>query len=150
MSVGTKNRRQAFCLHPFLHIYACYFLGVSEVSTAFLCALVCFDAERGIPPLAKAFPGLMKTIGVAFAVTFIKFRIVFWPYFCYYFWLDALELLRTNSYHNIGVVYSFMVVNVGLTLLQFYWLREIIATGYKVLAGDGELAVERGSSKKQN
>ena len=46
--------------HPFLHFYSSFFFGISEVSTAILCALVLFDEQRGIPGLGKAYPILMK------------------------------------------------------------------------------------------
>jgi hypothetical protein len=49
-----------FALIPFLHIYGAYFLGISEISTAILCTLVCFDKDHGVEPLAKAFPTAMK------------------------------------------------------------------------------------------
>lgn len=37
-----------FALHPYLHIYSSFFFGISEVSTAVLCALACFDDSRGM------------------------------------------------------------------------------------------------------
>jgi hypothetical protein len=36
-----------FALHPYLHIYGSFFFGISEVSTAVLCVLACFDDSRG-------------------------------------------------------------------------------------------------------
>ena len=140
---------QALCLRPFLHIYCAYFLGCSEVSTAFLCALACFDANRGIAPLAKLFPSLMKALGGVFAVTFILFRVIFWPYFCYYFWIDSLELLRTGTAHSLPILYIFMFVNTALTFLQIFWLREIYVTALKLFSGEGNLSIERGSEKKK-
>jgi TLC domain len=119
------------------------------VSTAFLCALACFDAKRGIAPLAKTFPMLMKAIGGAFAVLFVVFRVVLWPYFCYFFWIDSLELLRTGTAHSIPILYLFMFVNTALTFLQIFWLREIYVTALKVFSGDGDLSIERGSEKKK-
>ena len=140
---------QALCLRPFLHIYCAYFLGCSEVSTAFLCALACFDAKRGIAPLAKSFPMLMKVIGGSFAVLFVIFRVVLWPYFCYFFWIDSLELLRTGSAHSVPILYLFMFINTALTILQIVWLHEIYVTALKVFAGDGNLSIVRGTEKKK-
>ena len=139
---------QFFCLKPFLHIYCAFFLGCSEVSTAFLCALACFDANRGVPPLSKHFPTLMKVLGVIFAVSFIVFRVIVWPYCCYFFWIDMLELLRSGQAHSLPIAYMFMFVNAGLTILQLFWLREILTTAARVLSGDGNLSIERGETKK--
>ena len=138
---------QYFCTKPFFQIYAAYFLGCSEVSTAFLCALACFDAKRGVPPLSEKFPTLMKVIGVIFSISFIVFRIVIWPYCCYFFWIDSLELLKTNKAHSLPILYTFMFVNIGLTLLQVVWLHEIVVTAIRVLSGKGELSIERGGKE---
>lgn len=134
---------------PFLHLYCAYFLGWSEISTAILCILVLFDDARGIPALAKAAPLLMKFVGVAFATTFIIFRVILWPYVNYYFWKDMLHMIENNSFHDNATAYIFMSVNVGLTILQFVWLGEIIQTGMKLLGGDGEgLSIARGDDEK--
>lgn len=80
-------------------------------------------------PLGKHFPMLMQLVGVAFAVAFITVRIVFWPYACYYFWIDMLALHndpKQPPMHSWPVGYIFMSVNLLLTLLQFFWLSEII------------------------
>jgi hypothetical protein len=137
------------CLRPFLHVYAAYFLGCSEVSTAFLCALACFDVKRGVAPLAENFPLLMKAIGITFAALFVIFRVILWPYYCYYFWLDSLELLSSGTAHSLPVLYIFMIVNSGLTFLQIFWLKEIYDTAIKVFSGDGELTIQRGEEKKK-
>ena len=111
--------------------------------------MACFDANRGIAPLATSFPLLMKALGGAFAVLFIIFRVILWPYFCYFFWIDSLELLRTGTAHNIPILYLFMFVNSALTFLQIFWLREIYVTALKVFSGEGGLSIERGSEKKK-
>lgn len=72
---------------------------------------------------------LMQLVGVSFAVAFITVRIVFWPYACYYFWIDMLALHndpKQPAIHSWPVGYIFMSVNLLLTLLQFFWLTEII------------------------
>lgn len=133
-----------FALHPFLHIYSSFFFGISEVSTVVLCILACFDDSRGIKAkdgsnlFAKLFPLSMKVIGVAFAVLFVIIRIVIWPVISYYFWIDSLALLETpESLHSFPVVYTFLVFNVGLTVLQFAWLAEIITLAIPLFSGTG-------------
>ena len=131
-------------LHPFLHIYSSFFFGISEVSTVVLCILACFDDSRGIKAkdgsnlFAKLFPLSMKVIGVVFAVLFVIIRIVIWPVISYYFWIDSLALLETpESLHSLPVVYTFLVFNVGLTVLQFAWLAEIITLAIPLFSGIG-------------
>jgi len=144
---------QALALQPFLHIYCAYFLGVSEISTAILCGLVLFDEERGVPPLAKKFPVLMQLVGVSFALAFIIFRIVLWPYACYYFWLDMLAMLASpadplKGIHSVTIGYIFMGVNAGLTLLQFYWLTEILSQALKFFS-EGDLSMKKSPSESK-
>ena len=130
-------------------MYCAYFLGVSEISTAILCGLVLFDEDRGVPPLAKMFPVLMQVTGAAFAVSFIAFRIILWPYACYYFWIDMLAMLSptkpSEGMHSFETGCIFMVVNVLLTLLQFYWLSEIIAQAYKFFT-EGAVSMKKSAS----
>lgn len=138
-----------FALNPFLHVYCIFFLGISEISTSILCVLVCFDADHGVAALGKNFPTLMKILGVAFAVCFVFFRVVLWPYVSFEFFQDGLELLRTGTAHKDYVVYTFLACNVGLTLLQFLWLTEIVGTARKLLfSKDASLSIARGDNKK--
>ena len=140
-------------LRPFLHLYCAYFLGWSEISTAILCVLVLFDEKRGVPPLAKAAPVLMKATGVAFAVAFVVFRVILWPYVNYFFWKDMWHMWQNNSFHSDAIALTFMFVNVGLTILQIVWLGEIVQTGIKMFSEEGgdSLSIKRGEDepKKQ-
>ena len=109
-----------------------------------LCVLACFDDSRGIKAkdgsnlFAKLFPVSMKLIGVLFAVLFVAIRIIVWPIISYYFWIDSLALLEIpEKTHSFPVVYTFLAFNVGLTVLQFAWLVEIIMTAAPLLAGSG-------------
>lgn len=112
----------------------------------------------GVAPLAKAFPLLMKLVGVSFAVTFIIFRVILWPYVSIFFWKDSFELLKQDLskfdqefvLDSKIIIYIFMVINFGLTLLQFFWLIEIFQTAGKVLGGDGDLSIKRGEDKNVN
>lgn len=139
----------ALSLRPFLHLYCAYFLGWSEISTAILCILVLFDAERGVPPLAKAAPVLMKVTGASFAIAFIIFRIIIWPYVNYFYWQDMYHMWMNDSFHSVPVACIYAVVNVGLTVLQVVWLGEIIQTGVKMFSEDGgDLSIKRGEDSE--
>lgn len=139
----------ALSLRPFLHLYCAYFLGWSEISTAILCILVLFDAERGVPPLAKAAPVLMKVTGASFAIAFIIFRIIIWPYVNYFYWQDMYHMWMNDSFHSMPVACIYAVVNVGLTVLQVVWLGEIIQTGVKMFSEDGgDLSIKRGEDSE--
>ena len=109
-----------------------------------LCVLACFGDSRGISAkdgsnlFAKLFPVSMKVIGVAFAVLFVIIRIIVWPIVSYYFWIDSIALLENpEKTHSFPVVYTFLVFNVGLTVLQFAWLAEIIMLAIPLFSGSG-------------
>lgn len=134
-----------FGLYPFLHAQAPFFLGHVEISTALLCVLGLFDDDHGVVGLGAMYPKMKITMGVVFAPAFIVIRIIIWPYLSYYFWLDMLDVYQAGQAHSEGVIIYSLVVNAGLTLLQFYWLLEIILTAKKEF---GEmLAAAAGSSK---
>ena len=84
----------------------------------------------------------MRTI---FALLFILLRLILWPFQCFGFWLTSLYLICSHykvnvaSYpilvklfefipykitkpcHSIVVVTFFVVANLLLTMLQYYW-----------------------------
>eukprot|EP00750_Incisomonas_marina_P000557 INCI10415.3.p1 GENE.INCI10415.3~~INCI10415.3.p1 ORF type:complete len:334 (+),score=41.92 INCI10415.3:102-1103(+) len=138
---------------PYLHIYCAYFLGWSEVSTVFLCLLVFFDKNHGIQYFADKAPNLLTAIGVAFACSFIVFRIVLWPYVNYFFWVDMYDMLIKDQFHNrmVGAIYC--IVSAGLTILQFYWLGDIVHEAKKHFGGSTSNPApvpNESSSKKGN
>ena len=175
---------QGLSCRPYLHIYCAYFLGWSEVSTVFLCLLVFFDKNHGIQYFADKAPNLLTAIGVAFACSFIVFRIVLWPYVrcgvvyehvcrCvgsvritttiehiqlyryvnYFFWVDMYDMLIKDQFHNrmVGAIYC--IVSAGLTILQFYWLGDIVHEAKKHFGGSTSNPApvpNESSSKKGN
>ncbi|KAJ1452912.1 hypothetical protein M885DRAFT_525580 [Pelagophyceae sp. CCMP2097] len=110
----------------FLHLYGIFFFGVSEVSTAVLSALASFDPEHGVAALARAMPVTKVLLGALFAVLFVSIRLVAWPYLAYHLANDAVEVLRAGEAHSQPVVVTFLAFLAGLTLLQFFWLTEIL------------------------
>jgi hypothetical protein len=66
----------AFALHPFLHTYAPFYVGLSEVSTVFLCIVIAFQKDRGVELLAKKYPLFDTLNGILFAVLFLCCRVL--------------------------------------------------------------------------
>ena len=110
----------------FLHLYGIFFFGLSEASTALVSVLACFDEKLGVPELGDEHPLLKITCGISFAVSFIAIRIVVWPYLAYCLTLDCLQVLKEGSSHSEVIVWSFLACLLALTLLQFFWLAEIV------------------------
>ena len=115
-----------FALNPFLHHYAAFFLGISEVSTGILCAYLIFDEKSGSSLLIKRFPTTHMIVGVLFAINFIIFRVVLWFYFSYHFWLDLIAVWSYELLHSQAAVVFYGIGNFGLTVLQLVWLVEIL------------------------
>jgi len=136
----------AFGTYPFLHAQAPFFLGHVEISTAFLCVLGLFDDDHGIVGFGAMYPKLKILFAIFFAGAFIPIRCIIWPYFSYFFWLDMLAVLETGP-HSAGVIIYALVVNAGLTVLQFYWLYEIIVKMCQELGG--AINGARGVSKSE-
>jgi hypothetical protein len=133
--------------NPFLHLYAAFYLGLSELSTAVLCLLVMFDEEKGIPGVGETYPIMKKLLGVTFALLFTAFRIVMWPWVNYYFWTDMWTMHESSgSFHNDFNAYFFLVVNVFLTILQIAWFGEILSKAKELLfAGDKQASAKKSS-----
>jgi hypothetical protein len=93
--------------------------------------------KNGDNIFAKLFPTVMKVTGVVFALLFILIRIIIWPIVSYSFWLDSLAILKHPQAHSPVSVYTFLISNVGLTILQFLWLAEIISSAIALFSGKG-------------
>ena len=113
-------------------MYGLFFMGMSEISTCVLCLLANFDPQFGVSGLDEAFPNTKIALAAAFVVSFLICRIVLWPIFTYHFLFDCLKALKRDSVKETSKVKSalvmMMISSVGLTILQFVWLGEIITT----------------------
>ena len=113
------------------HMFAIFFMGISEVSTCILCMLANFDDEFGVVGLGDAFPKTKLVMGVVFAVAFIVCRCVLWPICTYHFLKDtklALECDSELAQRRKGWIKLFRYSSVSLSVLQVIWLGEIIMT----------------------
>ena len=137
-------------MHPFCQLYACFFLGISEVSTFVLCCALPFDGERGIPILHKKYQLILQILGVLFSLLFIYYRCILWPHVSYHFWRDCLLVLTTEgASHNDHVIYFFLFANAGLTILQVSWLGEIITTATSRLGMANDDKNDNNNGKKR-
>lgn len=119
------------------HVYAVFFMGISEMSTAVLCLLANFDDDHGVVGLGDAFPALKIGVGVVFVVLFIVCRSIIWPYYSWHFAKDSLNALRSNhpmvSERRIWLKW-FTFSLTGLSVLQVLWLGEIFVIGREEFA----------------
>ena len=90
-----------FGLHPYLHIYAGFFFGLSEISSMALSLIVLFVNDRHsqvyIKDIEKDYPTLQIVIGAYFSLTFFVVRVIAWPYVSYLFWKDCYALFQENK-----------------------------------------------------
>lgn len=116
-------------------LYAIFFMGISEISTAVLCLLANFDDDFGVAGLDEAFPITKVLIAVFFVVLFIVCRVLLWPLFTYHFIHDTNIILKRDGVRETTTVKNTLRVMrfslSGLTVLQVLWLGEIIVTAKK-------------------
>jgi len=117
----------------YTHFYALFFLGMVEISSVPLSVM---DMFKFFPALAARHPVLAENTKVLFAVSFLPTRVLYFPYMSAGFWADAFIDLSAGIV-PVWVVMTFLVSNLILTGLQFYWgslvIKGIIrkATGQK-------------------
>ena len=112
--------------YGFIYHYAYYFIGVAELSTV---PLTFVDLFRVLPNLAERMKTANLISRASFALTFLATRVVYWPIVSSTFQIDVYEtwsdgIIAAKKAQVPAVV--FLVGNVGLTGLQFWW-------GYKLL-----------------
>jgi len=120
--------------YQYLHFYAPFFFGVTEISSV---PLAFVDLFKFFPSLKSALPATNEHVRTLFAVCFIVMRLVYWPYVCSEFWMDSMaELQADNARQSTWVVVVFLVANVLLTGLQFFWGSLIFKGIAKKLKGE--------------
>jgi hypothetical protein len=117
-----------FGLHPYVHYYALFFFGFSELTNI---PLTMVDIFKYFPELKDNMSIVNEVCRVTFAVSFIAIRIIMWPIVSYQFWLDSFDLLQTGAAHSNFVVGVFLGANIFLTGLQFLWGSKIVGFLFK-------------------
>jgi hypothetical protein len=114
-----------FGLHPYLHGGSIFFFGVAECTNI---PLTVYDIFKYMKPAKwqEKFPIAFQVSQYSFAASFIVIRTIVWPMISWPFWIGSVELLRNGTAHNTFVVGFFLMANVFLTLLQFFWLKLIL------------------------
>ena len=117
-----------------------FFLGCSEISGIFL---VLIDVARFFPPVPDTtFDFLVGAIaGPLFAVAFFYYRILLWWKVSYLMWTDCMTCLHNGMANKLRpgrnhVIYTMMVSNLGLGLLQIYWFSIILGEAKKLFVPD--------------
>jgi hypothetical protein len=113
--------------NPFLHPYAVFFVGLSEISTVPLCIVIAFQRDKGVPLLSERYPTAELIVGIVFSISFIVCRIFLWGFYSYYFWSDCIDILSHSVPHSTGVVIWYLFANASLSLLQLFWLSQILS-----------------------
>jgi hypothetical protein len=128
----------------FLLYYAPFFLGVTEISSV---PLAIVDVFRTSKLLAKSYAGFNELVRTLFAVTFLAFRGVYWPFVVIDFFRETWA-----SEASAGLLATWYIACIGLTGLQYYWASLIIKGAMKMAQGkkdedDGGLFQEEGKAK---
>jgi hypothetical protein len=105
--------------YGYLEYYAPFFFGLTELSSV---PLAFMDLFKFYPSIKAAMPVANENVRTAFVVVFIPVRIIYWPYVCSEFWKDSFaELQKENTRQPTALVLTFLVANILLTGLQFFW-----------------------------
>ena len=100
-------------LHPYVNHYALFYIGIAETSSIPLTVM------DNIKFLKLGYPRLLSLARGTFGALFFALRVVAWTYVNVYFWYD--HIVNRHRIHSVPVVALFLVSNVGLTGLQYYW-----------------------------
>jgi hypothetical protein len=119
--------------YGYLHFYAPFFFGLTELSSV---PLAFMDLFKFYPAIRDAMPVANENVRVAFVAVFIPMRLMYWPYVCSEFWKDSLnELNAEQARQPAGVILIFLVANILLTGLQFFWGSLIVKGIVKKIKG---------------
>lgn len=126
---------------PVFQYYAVYFLGCSEVSTV---PLTIVDIFAKFPRYQERCAWLNTVSRLLFAVLFLISRVIYFPVLDYYFWTHSYQLHQGGVIRQYGPVAFFLIANVFMTGLQFFWGGKMLGFISNTIAGP-----EKGKSKKK-
>lgn len=117
---------------PVWQYYAVYFLGCSEVSTV---PLTIVDIFAKFPRLCERFPTVNSVSRLLFAFLFLVSRVIYFPILDYSFWMDNYELHQSGKVRQYLPIVFFLVANIFMTGLQFFWGSKMLGFVNKTIKG---------------
>jgi hypothetical protein len=117
---------------PVWQYYAVYFLGCSEVSTV---PLTVVDIFAKFPRYQDKFPMVNTVCRLLFAGLFLGSRVIYFPILDYHFWTDNYNLHISGGVQNYFPVIYFLVANVFMTGLQFFWGLKMLGFIQNTISG---------------
>lgn len=122
--VATLSLASLGAGYGYLHFYAPFFFGLTEISSV---PLAFMDLFKFFKPLQTEMPAAFEGVRTVFAAIFLVVRNLYWPYVCAEFWRDSMtELGAAAPRQPKGVVIAFLAANILLTGLQFFWGSKIV------------------------
>jgi len=118
-----------FALFPFEQYILLFFLVAFEQSTPWL-------HIRGFMQFTNTDHGpIYWFVGFMFVATFYLFRPILGTIVSYYWWIGIWELYQSGRYHSQFIIVWYMVTDVVLMALMFFWSYVIVT--YQDEATDG-------------
>lgn len=114
--------------YNFLHYFCLYYAGVAELSSI---PLGFVDGAKYLPEFRAAFPSFTRGCKYVFAALFLVVRVIVWPLMSYQFLSVGVPMaLGSNTdgrtLHSDIAMWTYILSQIFLTPLQFYWFSLII------------------------
>jgi hypothetical protein len=120
-------------LNPYLQYYGIFFFGLPEVTSV---PLTFVDIFKMFPELQSKYPTLNSISRWTFGVLFILVRIIYWPIVSYSFWTGSISIIATKRSHSLPVTIIYLLANIFMTGLQFFWGSKIVSSMLKSAKSD--------------
>ena len=127
---GLAALAAALALLPYGHYYAPFFVGLSEVTGAFLFAV---DLFKLLPPLREAYPAANLAARALFALAHLVVRVGYWPVVAWGMLRDNVRVVAAGDVRWPLVTGCNIGGNVVLTALQLYWGVLIVRMALRTL-----------------
>ena len=117
-------------LHPFLHYYVVYFLGMPSISSTFLGL---YDVFKHVPSMQRLYPRAHSLVQLGFASSFLVTRSLIWPVVAFYFWRDVIVVYNAGRVHSLWACGFYLTANLFLSGLQLVWTGRVVDNIKKAL-----------------
>jgi hypothetical protein len=130
-----------FCQAPVWLYYATYFLACSEISTI---PLTIVDIFAKFPRFRTRWEGLNAVSRVLFVASFMAARVFYFPYLDLRFWRHCYRVISNNEYvHSYPVFYFFLISNIFMTGLQFFWASKMLGFLRKTFSSQDQKSTDK-------